>query len=236
MLQVKDQPRPVAIYARVSKPDQTSENQLRQLRTYVERRPGWSLCDTYEDTGSGADLSRAEHDRLMADARMLKFSVVVVWKFDRFARSTKHLLDVLDQFRHLGIDFCSLHEQIDTSTPAGKLFFTLIAAIAEFERDMIIQRVKAGLDRARAEGKRLGRPPIEVDVDKITSMRAQGFSIRAIAEEMGISKSKVGKLVKGACGSSLLGAGHHDSLRVVAEGIEDLPITEECQTRPVGKH
>ena len=148
-----------AIYARVSTNNgQDPEMQLREVRDYCQRR-GWELKGEYVDTISGAKDSRPELNRLLADAHRRQFDAVVVWKFDRFARSVSHLLRALENFRSLGIEFVSLSEQMDTSTPAGKMVFTVLAAVAELERSLIAERVRAGLRNARAKGKRLGRPP-----------------------------------------------------------------------------
>src|SRR5262249_55534808 len=155
----------VAIYARVS----TSNNgqdptmQTRELREYAERR-GWTVAGEYVDTGiSGTKEKRPELDRLMAEAHRRKFDVVAVWKFDRFARSVSHLLRALDTFRVLGIEFVSLSESLDTATPAGRMVFTVLGAVAELERSLIVERVKAGLRNARSKGKHLGRPRASLD-------------------------------------------------------------------------
>src|SRR5437016_3097214 len=149
----------VSLYARVSTTDkgQDPELQLRELRDYCQRR-GWDVAGEYVDVGvSGAKDSRPELNRLMADASRRKFDGVVVWKFDRFARSVSHLLRALETFRSLGVEFCSFSEQMDTSTPTGKMIFTVLGAVAELERSLIAERVRAGLRNARAKGKRLGR-------------------------------------------------------------------------------
>jgi DNA invertase Pin-like site-specific DNA recombinase len=160
--------------------------QTRELGEFCQRR-GWTLAE-YVDIGiSGTKEKRPALDRLMADAHKRKFDVVVVWKFDRFARSVSHLLRGLETFRALGIEFVSLTEGVDTSTPAGKMVFTVLGAVAELERSLIVERVKAGLRNARAKGKRLGRPPQFVDAVKIAKLRAQGRSWRKIARAMGIS-------------------------------------------------
>jgi DNA invertase Pin-like site-specific DNA recombinase len=177
-----------AIYARVS----TSNNgqdprvQTRELGEFCERR-GWTLVPEYVDVGiSGTKEKRPALDRLMADAYKRRFDVVVVWRFDRFARSVSHLLRALETFQTLGIEFVSLSEQMDTSTPTGKMVFTVLGAVAELERSLIVERVKAGLRNARAKGKRLGRPRIVVDTARITALRTQGLSLRSIASELGI--------------------------------------------------
>jgi DNA invertase Pin-like site-specific DNA recombinase len=161
--------------------------QTRELREYIERR-GWTVSSEYVDSGvSGTKETRPELDRLMTDAHRRRFDAVAVWKFDRFARSVSHLLRALETFRALGIEFVSLSEQIDTSTPVGKMVFTILGSVAELERSMIVERVKAGLRNARAKGKRLGRPRSIVDPRKVAHLRAQGVSWRKIARQMGVS-------------------------------------------------
>ena len=177
-----------AIYARVSTSNgQDPEMQLRELREYCQRR-GWQLKGEYIDSGiSGMKNSRPELNRLMADAHKRLFDAVVVWRFDRFARSVSHLLRALETFGSLGIQFVSLSEQVDTSTPAGKMVFTVLGAVAELERSLIVERVRAGLRNARAKGKHLGRPRKVPDASKIKRMRAQGASWRMIGKELNVS-------------------------------------------------
>jgi DNA invertase Pin-like site-specific DNA recombinase len=161
--------------------------QLRELREYCERR-GWQVGKEYVDKGiSGTKEKRPELDRLMADAHRRRFDAVVVWKFDRFARSVSHLLRALETFGSLGIEFVSLSEQVDTSTPAGRMVFTVLGAVAELERSLIVERVRAGLRNARAKGKRLGRPRKAVDAARVAQMRSQGASWRAIASTLGVA-------------------------------------------------
>jgi DNA invertase Pin-like site-specific DNA recombinase len=161
MSAVNSTPLRVAVYARVSTigNGQSPEMQLRDFAEFCERR-GWAVADRYVDIGiSGAKEKRLELDRLMSDAHRRRFDVVVVWSFDRMARSVSHLLRALETFNALGIAFVSLREQIDTSTPAGKMVFTVLGAVAELERSLIAERVRAGMRNARAKGKRIGRPP-----------------------------------------------------------------------------
>jgi DNA invertase Pin-like site-specific DNA recombinase len=178
----------VAVYARVSTMNgQDPEMQLREIREYCRRR-GWTVVAEYVDVGiSGAKEKRPELDRLLADAHRRHFDAVVVWRFDRFARSVSHLLRALETFRSLGIEFVSLCEQVDTSTPTGKLVFTVLAAVAELERSLITERVRAGLRNARAKGRRLGRPRSGVDAVEIKRLRAQGASWRAVGAALGVS-------------------------------------------------
>jgi DNA invertase Pin-like site-specific DNA recombinase len=177
----------VAIYARVSTNNgQDPAMQTRELREYIERR-GWQLAGEYVDTGiSGTKEKRPELDRMMTDAHRRRFDVVVVWRFDRFARSVSHLLRALETFQALGIHFVSLSESVDTSTPAGKMVFTVLGAVAELERSLIVERVKAGLRNAKAKGKRIGRPHVFVDARRIATLRGQGASWPAIAKQLGV--------------------------------------------------
>jgi len=195
------------IYARVSTSNQGQDPrvQTRELREYCDRR-GWTVAGEYVDVGiSGATEKRPELDRLMADAHKRRFDVIVVWRFDRFARSVSHLLRALETFKALGIDFVSFSEQMDTSTPAGKMVFTVLGAVAELERSLIVERVKAGLRNARAKGKKLGRPRVAVDTARMGRLRSQGRSIREIARELGCSRSIVHKTLadsRGICAES----------------------------------
>ena len=175
-----------ALYARVSTTNNGQDPlvQLRELREYCARR-GWQVFDEYVDVGiSGTKEKRPELDRLMTDAHRRGFDVVVVHRFDRMARSISHLLRVLETFNALGINFVSLSEAIDTATPAGKLVFTVLGAVAELERSLIVERVKAGLRNARAKGKRLGRPPRGIDRKAISALRVAGATWRDVAEKM----------------------------------------------------
>lgn len=183
----------VAIYARVSTANngQDPTMQTRELREYAERR-GWTVAGEYVDIGvSGTKEKRPELDRLMTDAHRRRFDAVVVWKFDRFARSVSHLLRALETFKAQGIEFVSFSEQLDTSTPSGKLVFTVLGAVAELERSLIVERVKAGLRNARAKGKRLGRPKVIVDARRIAMLRTQGLGWKKIARQLGCGVSTV---------------------------------------------
>src|SRR5580658_7950106 len=178
-----------AIYARVSTANngQDPKMQTRELREYCKHR-GWKFAGEYVDEGiSGTKDSRPELNKLMADAHRRRFDAVVVWRFDRFARSVSHLLRALENFKALGIEFVSLSEALDTSTPAGKMVFTVLGAVAELERSLIGERVRAGLRNAKAKGKRLGRPRVIVDAARIASLRAGGISWRTIARQVGCS-------------------------------------------------
>jgi DNA invertase Pin-like site-specific DNA recombinase len=182
------QPRRAAIYARVSTTNhgQDVSMQTRDLEQFAQAR-GWRLVDSYLELGiSGSKDKRPQLDRLMADAHKRRFDIVIVWRFDRFARSVSHLLRALETFNALGIAFLSLSEQMDTTTPTGKMIFTVLGAVAELERSLIVERVRAGLRNARAKGKTLGRPRRIVDHAKIVALRASGASWPTIAKKLGI--------------------------------------------------
>ncbi len=188
-----------ALYARVSTTNgQDPEMQLRELREYCQRRK-WTIAGEFVDQGiSGAREKRPQLDRLMADAHRRRFDAVVVWKFDRFARSVSHLLRALETFKALGIEFVSLSEQVDTSTPMGKMVFTVLGAVAELERSLIVERVRAGLRNARAKGKTLGRPRRRVDRAKVARLRASGQSWNKISKALGISRGTAERAVQRA--------------------------------------
>ncbi len=188
----------VAIYARVSTGEQNPEAQLRELRAYAEHR-GFLVTREYIDQASG-DVRRRrrapEFEALMADARRRRFDCVLVWKYDRFARTLGALIAALQEFRDLGVDFISHTQAIDTTTPMGRLFFHVIGSFAEFEREVIVERVKAGLANARAKGKRLGRPVKDPGAaDRVVALRANGMSLRVIAAAEGMSASGVRKML-----------------------------------------
>jgi DNA invertase Pin-like site-specific DNA recombinase len=181
----------IGIYARVSTRDQSCELQIRDLRAYCVAR-GFELVRDYVDVGqSGAKDSRPELNKLMDDARKRQFDAIVVWRFDRFARSTKHLLMALEEFRSLGIQFISYQENVDTSTPLGQALFTIVSAVAQLERDLIRERVSAGIRNARANGKRLGRPAVIVNRGQILELRARGNSLQQIATDLGVGYGTV---------------------------------------------
>ena len=187
----------VAFYARVSTKDQDCEMQLADLRRMAEAR-GVQVVGEYADCGvSGTRDSRPELDKLMRDARRRRFDAVWVWRFDRFARSLRHLVAALDEFKALRIDFASHQEAVDTSTPAGRMLFQVIGAMAEFEREIIRERVVAGIERAKRRGRRLGRPRVRVDLENAKRMRAEGLSYREIAARLGLSVGKVHQVIQG---------------------------------------
>ena len=188
----------VALYARVSTLNgQDPEMQLRELREYGSRR-GWSVAKEYIDQGvSGSKESRPALNDLMADAHRRKFDAVLVWKIDRFGRSLKHLVNSLAELGALGVAFVSFGDNLDLSTPSGRLMFQIIGAMAEFERALIQERVRAGLRNAQAKGKRLGRPRVFVDALRIASLRAQGRSWAEIVAEVKVGKGTAQRAVAG---------------------------------------
>lgn len=181
----------VALYSRVSTEIQNTEGQEGEMKEYAKHR-GWEVTRIYRDKMSGAKSSRPELDELMADAKKRKMDIVLVWRFDRFARSVSHLLQALETFRTLGIEFVSISELVDTSTPTGKMVFTVLGAVGDLERSLISERVRMGLRNARKKGKRLGRPPIHeldaAEMEKVRADRASGkFSLRRLAKKYGTS-------------------------------------------------
>ncbi len=181
----------VALYSRVSTEIQNTDGQEAEMKEYAKNR-GWEVTRIYRDKMSGAKSSRPALDELMAHARTRKIRIVLVLRFDRLARSVAHLLQALETFRTLGIDFVSISEQLDTSTPTGKMTFTVLGAVAEFERSLIGERVRMGVENARRKGKRLGRPPIRqlnaAEIARVRADRATGkFSLRKLATKYGTS-------------------------------------------------
>jgi DNA invertase Pin-like site-specific DNA recombinase len=184
-----------AVYARVSTSDkgQDPEMQLRELREYCERR-GWTITSEYVDVGvSGSKDSRPELNKLMADAKQRRFDAILCWKLDRFGRSLKHLVSALGEFEALGVAFVSLRDSFDLTTPAGRLMFNMVASFAEFERDLIRERVRAGIANRRAKGFRVGRKPVSIDSAKLQALRSEGCTIREIADALGVSRGLVHK-------------------------------------------
>jgi DNA invertase Pin-like site-specific DNA recombinase len=174
----------VAIYARVSTLDQEPENQLKELRDYTSAR-GWVGTEFVDQGVSGAKDRRPSLDRLVADARRRKFDAVIVWRLDRLGRNLRHLVNLIEELTSLGVAFISLGEAIDTTTPAGRLQLHILAALAEFERARISERVRAGLARVRAQGKRLGRPRVSPLPDRLP----RHLSVRQAALLWRVSKS-----------------------------------------------
>ncbi len=187
-----------ALYARVSTDEQDPAMQLADLRRLAEHR-GWKIVEEYIDQGiSGSKASRPDLDRLMADASAGKLDVVAVWRFDRFARSTRHLLLALEEFRALDVDFVSQRESIDTSTPMGRMVFTMVAAVAELERELIRERVIAGIRRAQAQGKHCGRKKVEIDLRPAVAMLDKGHGIKTTARSLGVSVSTLRRRLREA--------------------------------------
>ena len=184
----------VAIYTRVSTQDQRVDMQISDLRRFCVQR-GFEIFREYTDEGiSGTKEKRPSLDELMADAQKRKFDAVLCWRFDRFARSTKHLINALEEFKHLGIDFISFQENIDTSSPLGKAIFTIVSAIAELERNIIVERVRAGIRRAKEKGKALGRPKrLNLDEKELIRLKEQGLSLREIASKVNVCPATVYK-------------------------------------------
>jgi DNA invertase Pin-like site-specific DNA recombinase len=184
--------RRVAIYGRVStNTGQNPEMQIRELRAYCKNR-SWKIVGEFVDSGvSGGTDSRPQLNTMMADAQRRRFDIVVVWDFSRFARSTSHLLRALETFSSLGIEFVSLREQIDTGTPTGKMVFTILGSVAELERSLIAERVRAGLRHAKAKGTRLGRPPLKEltteEVRRLRKDRRSKMSFKGLAAKYGVS-------------------------------------------------
>jgi len=184
-----------AIYARVSTNiGQDPHMQMRELREYCQRR-GWEIAGEYVDAGvSGAKQNRPQLDALLVECRKRHVDAVVVYRYDRFARSLRQLVNALEEFRSLGIEFISLHEGVDTSTPNGRLVFGIFASIAEFERELIRDRVKSGIAAAKSKGTLFGRPRVKADIAHILALRAQGLSWLAIGAKLGLGEGTVRRL------------------------------------------
>jgi len=182
----------VAIYARVSTDRQSTESQLNTLREYIEKRE-WNLFKEYIDEGfTGSNTKRPAFKEMMADAKKRRFDVLLVYKLDRLSRSLKDLIITLDDLKSTGIDFVSYDNSLDTTTPTGRLIFHVVGSVAEFEREIIKERVKSGLENARRKGKRLGRPPVSSAlVEEAKRLRSQGMPYRKIGLQLGIPESTV---------------------------------------------
>ncbi len=195
----------VAIYARVSTNDQDTAAQVTELVEYVQKR-GWAYT-VHSDRGqSGAKEKRPALDSLLVDCQRRRIDVVLVWSLDRLARSLRQLLDLLETFNRLGIDFVSLKQGIDTTSPAGRLTYQVLGAVAEFEREMLRERVKAGIEQARRQGRKLGRHPLRsfsgCEVNQITRAKARGASVRKLATEYHTTQWMVGKILAGKYAAS----------------------------------
>lgn len=186
-----------ALYVRVSTVDQHPETQVLDLRQMAAQR-GYEIVKEYTDTISGAKSKRPGLDQLMADARRRRFDVVVVWAFDRVARSVRHFLEVLDELKNIGVEFVSFRESIDTGGPLGRAMIVIVGAIAELERNLIVERIKAGMRRRKLEGFRLGRVPLDVDHDALVTDRLSGMSLTQCAKKYSVSRASVIRFVREA--------------------------------------
>ncbi|MDU0372344.1 recombinase family protein [Hymenobacter endophyticus] len=193
-----DQPTRVALYARVSTLDkgQDPETQLRPLREYAQRR-GFAVVEEYVDQASGTSEERTQYKRMMAAAKKRQLDAVLVWRYDRFARSTQALVNALKEFQSLGVDFISYQENIDTTTPTGELIFHVMASLAQFESALISQRVRAGMARAKAQGKSISRPPLpQSKQQEIAQLHATGVSMNQISKQTAVAYGTVYKYVQ----------------------------------------
>jgi DNA invertase Pin-like site-specific DNA recombinase len=187
----------VVIYTRVSSVDQNHAAQLCDLRPLAAAR-GYEIVGEYADTISGSKAKRPGLDKLMADARRGRFDGVLLWAFDRMARSVKHFLEVLDELNHLNIALISFRENIDTSGPLGRAMIVIVAAISELERSLIVERVKSGMRRARLEGRQIGRARLDVNREQVVFDRRSGLSLTQVAKRHNISRASVCRLMKEA--------------------------------------
>jgi DNA invertase Pin-like site-specific DNA recombinase len=187
-----------ALYMRVSTVDQHPETQLQELRQFASGR-GLDVVEEYTDHGvSGTRARRPALDRMLKDAHRRRFDVVVVWACDRLARSTKHFLQVLDELNELGIQFLSQREAIDTDGPLGRAIIVIVSAVAELERSLIVERVRAGMRRAKLEGRRIGRTPLDVNHSALVQDRLSGMSLTRVAKKYGLSRASVVRFVREA--------------------------------------
>jgi DNA invertase Pin-like site-specific DNA recombinase len=210
------------LYTRVSTGDQHPETQLYDLRELAKQRR-YEIVDEYTDTRTGAKSKRPGLDELLADARRHRFDVVLVAAFDRVARNVRHFLEVLDELSHLNIEFVSLRENIDTGGPLGRAMVVIVGAIAELEKSLIVERVKAGMRRAKLEGRRIGRTPLNVDRTAIVRDRLAGLSLTKVAKKHQVSRATVCRLVNESGKLKKTGAPQHDSqagVIVTAEGSD----------------
>ena len=182
------------IYTRVSTIDQHPETQLYDLREMAKQR-GYEIVCEYSDKISGAKQKRPGLDQLLADARRHKFDTVLVWAFDRMARSVRHFLEILDELNHLGIEFVSFRENIDTGGPLGRAMIVIVGAIAELEKNLIVERVRAGMRRARLEGRQIGRSPLKIDRAQLIDDRRSGMSLSQVARKHRVSRATVCRLM-----------------------------------------
>ena len=203
-----------ALYMRVSTVDQHPENQLNELRQFASQR-GFQIAEEYTDHGvTGTKARRPALDKMLKDAHRRRFDVVVVWACDRLARSTKHFLQVLDELNELGVQFLSQREAIDTDGPLGRAIVVIVSAVAELERSLIVERVRAGMRRAKLDGRRIGRVPLEVDHAALVRDRLAGMSLTRVASKYGLSRASVVRFV------------HQDRVRQEAGLIQSLVCSE----------
>ncbi len=188
----KNQPR-VAVYLRVSSESQSTDLQRAELNEYATRR-GWEIVRTFDEKLTGTHNRRPEFQACLAEAKLGRFDVLLVWKLDRFARSLKDLLNHLQDLQDWGVQFCSMNDPIDLTSSSGKLMCSMIGAFAEFEASLIRSRVRAGIENAKAQGKHLGRPA-RVDADRVRTMRVSGQSLSQIAKAVGCTRSAVSKIL-----------------------------------------
>jgi DNA invertase Pin-like site-specific DNA recombinase len=208
-----------AVYARVSTLDQTTANQVFDLRQMAAQR-GFEIVEEYVDHGiSGTRTRRPALDKMMADARRGRFDIVLVWAADRLARSVRHFVEVLAELDHLGIAFVSFREQIDTAGPLGRAVMIIVSAIAELERSLIVERVRAGIRRARLEGRHIGRRPLDIDRAAVLRDRDRGLSLTDVAKAHGISRAMVSKIVR----QRWEPAGHKTVVRAPSQLHENRP-------------
>ena len=183
------------LYVRVSTPDQSIEPQLLDLRQMAAAR-GYEIVREYSDKLSGTKSRRPGLDALLSDAQRHRFDVVMVWAFDRMARSVRHFLEVLDELNHLNIEFVSFRESVDTSGPLGRAMVVIVGAIAELERNLIVERVKAGMRRAKLDGRQIGRSRLHMNREQIVHDRRSGLSLTQVAKKHGISRASVCRVMK----------------------------------------
>ena len=214
----------VALYCRISTGDQHLETQLLDLREMAKQR-GLEIVREYTDVISGAKSKRPGLDQLMADARRRRFDVVLVAAFDRIARNVRHFLDVLDELNHISIQFISLRENIDTGGPLGRAMLTIIGAISELERSLIVERVKSGMRRAKLEGRRIGRAPLQVDRVALLRDRKRGLSLNQLAKAHKISKASVCRVLNAAKAPVSIGSVPNVSTSVANQELAPLKMT-----------
>ena len=191
------------LYVRVSTPDQSIEPQLLDLRQMAAAR-GYEIVREYSDKLSGTKSRRPGLDALLSDAQRHRFDVVMVWAFDRMARSVRHFLEVLDELNHLNIEFVSFRESVDTSGPLGRAMVVIVGAIAELERNLIVERVKAGMRRAKLDGRQIGRSRLDVNREQVVCDRRSGMSLTNVAKKHCISRASVCRLMKEANSNRIL--------------------------------